>query len=77
MPDEFRSNRNLRRKKLVWELLRRDLSFSMRGTREVFMNACGSLNGLDPHILIESDINRRYGVGVTLLEEVCHSGGGL
>lgn len=31
--------------------------FLNEGTREVFMNACGSLNGLGPHNLIESDTN--------------------
>lgn len=49
--------------------------------REVsHMGVCGSLNVTGLHKLIGSSTIRRcgfFGVGVTLLEEVCHYGGGL
>ena len=41
---------------------------------------CGSLNVIGPHQLIGSGTIRRWGfagVGVALLEEECHCGGGL
>ena len=41
---------------------------------------CGSLNVIAPHKLIGSGVIRRYslvGVGVALLQEVCHCGNGL
>lgn len=40
---------------------------------------CGSLNVIGPHNLIANGIMRCgfFGVGIALLEEVCHYGGGL
>ena len=41
---------------------------------------CGSLNVIDPHNLIASGSIRKcgfVGVGMALLEKVCHHGGGL
>lgn len=44
------------------------------------MGDCGSLNVIGPHKLIGSDTIRRchlVGVGMALLEDVCHCRGGL
>ena len=43
-------------------------------------NMCGSLSAIISHNLIGTGNIRRYaffGVGMTLLEEVCHFGGGV
>ena len=51
------------------------------GIRQVLVfTGCGSLNVIGPHNLIRSGPIRRcglIGVGMVLLEEVCHCGGGL
>ena len=49
-------------------------------TPHVYGGICGSLNVIDPHNLIGSDTIKRcdfVGVGVALLKEVYHCGGGL